>query len=55
MARLTLMAARWLATVGADEPFVVKNCKYEMIMTRFSLNKETCINTVKAINSLNIL
>ena len=28
MAKLALMADKWLAKVGVDEPFVVKNCKY---------------------------
>ena len=29
MARFALMVDKWLANVGPEEPFVVKNCKYE--------------------------
>ena len=43
MAKLALMAANCLAKIGAAEPFVVRNCRYEMIIIRFSLKKETCI------------
>ena len=32
MAKVALMAAQWLAEVGVDEPFVVRNCKYEIII-----------------------
>ena len=28
MARFALMADKWLASVGAEEPFVVRNCRY---------------------------
>ena len=45
------MAAKWLAKVGFDKPFVVKNCKYAMRIMGVHLNRETCINTVKAIKS----
>ena len=55
MAKLALMVDKWLAKVGVDEPFVVKNCKYAIMIIGVSLSRETCMNTVKAINSLNIL
>ena len=53
--KLALMAAKWLARVGGDEPFVVRNCRYEIRIIGVSLNTETCMETVKAMNSLNIL
>ena len=55
MARFALMADKWLASLGPEEPFVVRNCKYAISIMEERSMREICMNTVKAMKSLNIL